>query len=286
LPADNHDEGRSFQTPPTGPRVTPPRGPASHAPPPTPPTPALASAPYAPRNRRPFWSVLVAVLLISGVGIRAYRDLSQPEAWAYWKDQYFSPSLTSSLVARSSLGGRPALAIRGTIGPAAATWFRQRVEEAHLAAGDVVLLSSPGGDLAQAMIMGEFIRSRGLATAVGVADASGRVHPAYCASACVFAFAGGTTRYGAQGSGVQSSSVQSSSVQSSRLGVHRFVATRLAGDPVAETQRVTGAVLSYMTKMGISSSIVEAMSETRDVRWLSPKEALAMHLITDPAAKP
>ena len=279
MSADNHDEGRSFQTSPTGPRVTPPRGPASHAPPPTPPPfapPTHAPPPHAPRNRRPFWSVLVAVLLISGIGIRAYRDLSQPEAWAYWKDQYFSPSLTSSPVARSSLGGRPALAIRGTIGPAAATWFRQRVEEAHLAAGDVVLLSSPGGDLAQAMIMGEFIRSRGLATAVGVADASGRVQPAYCASACVFVFAGGTTRYG----------VQSSSVQSSGLGVHRFVATRLAGDPVAETQQATGAVLNYMTRMGISSSIVEAMSETREVRWLSPKEALAMRLITDPAGKP
>ena len=60
----------------------------------------------------------------------------------------------------------------------------------------------------------------------------------------------------------------------------------LPGDPVAETQQATGAVLSYMTRMGISSSIVEAMSETRDVRWLSPKEALAMHLITDPAGKP
>ena len=270
MSVDNHDEGSRFQTSPTGPRVTAPRGPASHAPPPPP-----APPPYAPRKRRPFWSVLVAVLLISGIGIRAYRDLSQPEAWAYWKDQYFSPSLTSSLIASSGLGGRPALAVRGAIGPAAATWFRQRVEEAHLAAGDVVLLSSPGGDLGQAMIMGEFVRSRGLVTAVGVADASGRIQPSYCASACVFVFAGGTTRHGIQGSG-----------EGSGLGVHRFVATRLAGDPAAEAQRITGAVLSYMTRMGISSSIVEAMSETRDVRWLSAKEALAMHLVTDPAGKP
>jgi len=41
-----------------------------------------------------------------------------------------------------------------------------------------------------------------------------------------------------------------------------------------------------MTKMGVSSSIVEAMSETRDVRWLDPKQALAMNLITDPVGKP
>ena len=42
-------------------------------------------------------------------------------------------------------------------------------------------------------------------------------------------------------------------------------------------------MLGYMTKMGVSSSIVEAMSETREIRWLSPKQALAMNLVTDPA---
>ena len=41
-----------------------------------------------------------------------------------------------------------------------------------------------------------------------------------------------------------------------------------------------------MTKMGVASSIVEAMSETKDIRWLAPKEALAMSLITDPIGKP
>jgi hypothetical protein len=37
-----------------------------------------------------------------------------------------------------------------------------------------------------------------------------------------------------------------------------------------------------MTKMGVASSVLEAMSETRDVRWLNPKEALTMNLVTDP----
>ena len=40
-------------------------------------------------------------------------------------------------------------------------------------------------------------------------------------------------------------------------------------------------VLGYMTKMGVSSTVVEQMSETRDVRWLDPKAALAMNLITN-----
>ena len=119
--------------------------------------------------------------------------------------------------------------------------------------------------------MGEIIRSRSLATAVGGADASGRVKPAYCASACVLVYAGGKTRFGVLGSA---------------LGVHRFVTTRPVNDPVAEAQRISGAVLGYMTKMGVSSSIVEAMSETREIRWLSPKQALAMNLVTDPLGKP
>ena len=92
-----------------------------------------------------------------------------------------------------------------------------------------------------------------------------------CASACVLVYAGGKPRYGIEGSA---------------LGVHRFVTTRPVGDPVAETQRIAGAVLGYMTKMGVSSSIVEAMSETRDIRWLGPKEALAMNLVTDPVGRP
>jgi len=48
---------------------------------------------------------VIFVLLISGFGIRAYRDLSRPGAWAYWKDQYYSPSLTSSLIAKVDLDG-------------------------------------------------------------------------------------------------------------------------------------------------------------------------------------
>jgi hypothetical protein len=167
--------------------------------------------------------------------------------------------------------GRPALAIRGTIGAAAASWLRKELDQAHLQPGDAVLLSSPGGDLGQAIIMGEIIRARGLATAVGTADDNGRVRRAYCASACVLAYAGGKPRYGVEGS---------------LLGVHRFVNASPASDPVADAQRVTGFVLGYMTKMGVSSSVVEAMSETSAIRWLEPKDALAMNLVTDPLGKP
>ncbi len=119
--------------------------------------------------------------------------------------------------------------------------------------------------------MGEIIRSRGLVTAVGVVDSAGRISPSYCASACVIAFAGGETRFGIEGS---------------KLGVHRFSTTTQMDDPVADSQRVTGMLLGYMKKMGVSSSVVEAMSETRDIRWLGAREVSAMNLVTDPVGRP
>ncbi|MCP3461547.1 hypothetical protein [Bradyrhizobium sp. CCGUVB23] len=259
-------EESSFRSSPTGPRIAPPRGAARRL--------TVEGPVPLPARRRLFWSVVIFLLLSSGVLIRAYRDVSRPEAWAYWRDQYVSPSLSSAVIANVDLGGaargRRALAVSGEIGPAAANWLRDRLDDAHLVPGDLVLLSSPGGNLNQAVIMGEAIRARGLSTAVGVADASGRVRPAYCASACVLVYAGGKIRYGVEGSA---------------LGVHRFVNTAAVSDPVADAQRTAGAVLGYVTRMGISSSIVEAMSQTRDVRWLAPDQALAMNLITDPVGK-
>jgi hypothetical protein len=226
-------------------------------------------------RRHWLWRYAVFFLIVLGVLIRAYRDMSRPEAWAYWKDQYLSPSLSAEKIVGVDIDGtgqrRAALVVSGQIGAAAATWLHQKLDQTQLAAGDIVLLSSPGGDLNQAIIMGEIIRGRGLATAVGVADSTGEVRPAYCASACVLVFAGGKPRYGVKGS---------------RLGVHRFVTTAPVHDPVAEAQRVAGQVLGYMTKMGVSSTVVEAMSQTRDVRWLGNQEALAMNLVTDPVRTP
>ena len=271
MPVDDRESGNGFRNSPTGPWVAPPRAQQRgfQVPPP----------PQQPRFRQPMrrhwlWRYSVFFLILLGVLIRAWRDMSRPETWDYWKDQYLSPSLSATRIKSVDIDGsgtRTALMVSGEIGAAAASWLRQQLDQAGLAAGDVVLLSSPGGDLNQAIIMGEIIRARGLATAVGRADASGEVRPAYCASACVLVFAGGKPRYGVKGS---------------MLGVHRFVTTKPVQDPIAEAQRVAGQVLGYMTKMGVASRVVEAMSETSDVRWLGTQEALAMNLVTDPVRTP
>jgi hypothetical protein len=256
-----------------------PAGPWGAKPPEPPGQPPLPRRAAGNRWTQPF-SILFFVLMVLLVGARAYKDLSRPEAWAYWKDLYFSPSMTSSQIANVDSDGsghpRPALLVKGTIGAAAAIWFKDRLDEAHLVKGDVVVLSSPGGDLNQAIIIGEIIRSRGLATAVGDIDASGRIQPSYCASACVLAYAGGSRRIGVEGS---------------MLGVHRFVTSSPGGttspgpDAVAETQRIAGLVLNYLTRMGVSSAVAEAMSATDKVRWLDAKEAAATSLVTAPVRR-
>lgn len=224
--------------------------------------------------RRHLMSVAIFALLVSGVLIQAWQDLSRPEAWDYWKDLYSTPSMTSSKSDNVEFDGRRrnVLALRGKIGPAAATWFRERLDDAGLKPGDLVLLSSPGGDLGQSVIMGEVIRARGLVTAVGTVDTAGQIRPGSCASACVFVYAGGTARYDIPGS---------------RLGVHRFTASGPGGgDPVADTQRVTGLVLSYLKRMGVSASLVETMSATSAISWLDSRQAAEMNLVTARARTP
>ncbi|MHC2331397.1 COG3904 family protein [Bradyrhizobium sp. USDA 4454] len=273
---DRQEDGTGHRSSPTGPRVAPRRQTPSPfaARPSTPPPQGNVASPRG-SFRFSFLSIIIFVLLLSSIAIQAYRDLSQPGAWDFWRETYVAASMTSAAIPDVDIDGsgrgRRALAISGKIGSASASWLRDRLSEARLAPGDVVLLSSQGGALNQAAIMGEVIRSHGLVTAVATSDVAGKLRPAACASACVLVYAGGVTRYGIAGS---------------RLGVHRFTTSAPVSDPLAEAQRIQGMVLGYMTKMGVSSAIVEAMSQTSDIRWLSPKEALALNLITKPVDRP
>ena len=45
-------------------------------------------------------------------------------------------------------------------------------------------------------------------------------------------------------------------------------------------------ILDYMTKMGVSSAVVTAMSATSEIRWLGAQQAIAMNLMTDPLRRP
>src|SRR3979490_380399 len=81
------------------PKGTGPGGPPAPEPPGQPPRPGPATG----NSRTHFFSAAFFVLMVLVVGARAYQDLSQPEAWAYWKDLYLSSGMTSSLMADAGL---------------------------------------------------------------------------------------------------------------------------------------------------------------------------------------
>jgi hypothetical protein len=101
-------------------------------------------------------------------------------------------------------------------------------------------------------------------------NSDGGLKPAYCASACVLAYAGGTVR---------------ALVPGARLGVHQFTAELPKDrspdwDGVAYAQKTTGIILEYMTRMGVAPSILQQMSASKDIHWLSEKDALDLNLVT------
>src|SRR5262249_46336002 len=130
---DLREDGPSFQRSPTGPWVAPPRA----APPQPRAQPRVAATGPSVYWWRRVASVLFFPVVVAGPGVPAHRALPRPEAWAYWKDQYVSPSLASALIPNVDIDhsghGRTALAISGRIGPAAGSWLRERIEDARLA---------------------------------------------------------------------------------------------------------------------------------------------------------
>jgi hypothetical protein len=263
LSADDRDDEASglHRASPSGPRV-PPRQPRR-----------AATGIALPRGifRPSLLSVIILMLVLLGLGIRAYREMSRPGTRDYPREAFREPSMRATVISNVDLDGsgrfRRALAIRGDIDWTSADWFDDQVEQARLSPDDLIVLSSDGGKLNQSMLMGETIRKRGFATAVGTADASGKVYASSCASACVFVYAGGKTRYGIFGS---------------QLGVHRFTKSGPTSDPVAESQKTQGRLLGYIRKMGISSRFVELMSQTSEINWLDPRTAQEINLITVP----
>jgi hypothetical protein len=152
-------------------------------------------------------------------------------------------------------------------------------------------LNSSGGNLIGALRLGELIRSNRFNTAVsktiGVEQASGYIQadpepsPAgLCASACVFAFAGGVQRYGVGTTLAENIGYQ----RPGRIGVHQFYDPKIfdgldksqftAMDRSSD-QVIIGLVLEYLNRMGISSDLLVISSGVTpwgELHWLSDEE--------------
>jgi hypothetical protein len=144
---------------------------------------------------------------------------------------------------------------------------RNRLEHAR------IYFDSPGGDVAESIKLGEELRSHHINTAIGRPDDTpDEESEAVCASACVFAYAGGENRFMAANSG--------------RLGIHQFSSAKRKA-AIAETQAVSGLIVAYLSHMGVDPNAfaLQAMVDPESIMWLTPKQARALGFVND-GAKP
>ena len=131
------------------------------------------------------------------------------------------------------------------------------IQEMQDTGSGILLLNSTGGIVSEAQMAGYFIRSNNLNTMVG----------GTCASACIFALAGGVARY---------------SMEDSRVGVHQTKFANSSGS-LSQGQQVVSNYLRYFKSMDIDSDLVAIASSTSsdDMHWLTKREMTDLNLITE-----
>ncbi len=148
----------------------------------------------------------------------------------------------------------------------------------------MILIKSPGGVLDGALHLGGLFRQLGLTVLVAQTDAArtGRLIPAQCFSACVYAVMGGTTRL---------------IPKQSQIGIHATFTNRLEIDPlridppyrkVAAPDNVNQTAREYVKYMGVSPKLVTlALSVSpNSILILTPKQIKDFRLGVDPETSP
>lgn len=133
-----------------------------------------------------------------------------------------------------------------------------------------IIFNSNGGSLAEGLRLGEYIREKGFSTAVGASDGNGnREYEGVCASSCVYAFAGGTSRY--------------FSGRKEKLGLHQFYKDGNNEADLGDAQMLSSMLISYLQRMGVDyRTFVVASSVPGDsIYWLTPEEASELNLSND-----
>lgn len=215
----------------------------------------------------------------------AIRALSIPIAWLCWG------GLSPSGLAQAALA-TPALPGSGLVKPVNTISVRQILESgANMKAVDdvvyisgtidpdqdarlrdialimarggmapslVVFLANEGGHLGAAMRLGRLIRQLGANTAV----------TGMCASACIYAYAGGARRV---------------TTPDSRLLLHQARRADGRGGTAAEDEQVARIRYQYLEEMGVDPVLVawEAELAPNQMRWVISGEALAARLATE-----
>lgn len=154
----------------------------------------------------------------------------------------------------------------GTIEPDTAEIFQDLAELNGFGTGTIVAFDSKGGSVAGALAVGQVIRKGNMSTEVS-AKISSVDDPATCASACVYAFAGGIER---------------TKSPDSNIGVHQFFSATLTTEGLSEAQFAIAGLSEFLRTGGISQELLEAASSTGPdaIRWLRDSELHDWNLLT------
>lgn len=141
-----------------------------------------------------------------------------------------------------------------------------------------VTFNSPGGSLYGGIQLGTLIRQYGFVTSVGKTVPDGYNHHTskngICASACVFAFIGGITRF----------------AETAELGIHQFYDDYAVSNPDARLfnakdlsvqQIISGILISYATEMGVSPLIIAKSSSVppNEMYFLTKTDLVEMKIL-------
>lgn len=155
-------------------------------------------------------------------------------------------------------GSAPVVRLSGQIVGGEAGELRQLLQQTTAASRNpTVFLDSEGGDVDEAMAIGQVIRAAGATTIHG-----------YCASACVYAFLGGRERFVSPDGG---------------LSIHRpTLAEANIAQPTAMGNRMLDILRNYIVTMTGSAAFYEAMMRVPFAapQTLLPSEARAMGVAT------
>lgn len=148
----------------------------------------------------------------------------------------------------------------------------ERFLKSDIIEGNQIVLHSQGGNLGAGVRLGRLIRDAKLTTLVGepqprpgTKDLLDFPTAGTCASACAYAFLGGTTRRLLEGS---------------KLGFHQFYLG--ARGASGSAQQVSGVLVSYLVEMGVDPRVfTKASTEgAQSMYWVPLDEAEVFDLIT------
>lgn len=175
-------------------------------------------------------------------------------------------AMTFEKVSNGVCGEQACIVAKGEIEIDTAKDFRRFYQRERPARGTVVLLNSEGGNVMQALALGEMIRKAGLSTRVHAVDAQTGDGRGVYASACVYAFMGG---------------VQRSVGEGSRLGVHQLH-LRAGELSAADSQFLVSLIAEHILTLGGGMDILLTALNTpsHSMHWLSSSELRRFSVVT------